>query len=532
MFMISHKMPVQFGMTLSTDDALQRLRILIWERRPILGEIMQKHGGKNLFDYAKDFLDVNPAPLLDARKGELIDSVEELTSVRLGPEVAAAVARQLRKYPLVSTSDHHGPIDHPFWVNANIISALPYAERRDSALRFHVVFSFASVSVNNASGFARGILFHGGKNGSGNLVRLPLLPDKVKMGTVYNMRSITQEDLSKGAVELRKREREEVLVPGRAEKVQGVIEKYYGAEDVLAAEDLSTQISKINFRMWPNLFEKSGTIAVPDLVYIDIETIVREALLRHHLGNSTSLLWHVLFDASWRTSVERFFNGLPGAFSLEHEWGTHFFWALDAKNHRVRLKRVGDLLTSHDGALSLALTPEVIAEALRMRKIFPSMLLCYLVVALYYGMKCLGGFCQVHDLTMIKRAWAALLREQGLAIEADALEPVQTKELSGDGMVLSYFQTIHGSLVPSTGIDLLLEENRFPYDDYAALSHALTLSEAMNPMLPEMYTVLYSIDQRDPALASLSTEKILRETGLQQKLVAFFEKKRENAVLA
>ena len=51
-----------------TEETLVDLKKAIWARRPILGDIMEKHGKKNLFDYSKDFLDVNPSPLLDAEK--------------------------------------------------------------------------------------------------------------------------------------------------------------------------------------------------------------------------------------------------------------------------------------------------------------------------------------------------------------------------------------------------------------------------------------------------------------------------------
>ena len=93
------------------------------------------------------------------------------------------------------------------------------------------------------------------------------------------------------------------------------------------------------------------------------------------------------------------------------------------------------------------------------------------MVSLYYGMKCLGGFCQVHDLTIMKVAWASLLREIGENGEADALEPVQTKELGGDGLVLSYMKTLTNELVPATGIDMLIEPNGDQsYEHYLALS--------------------------------------------------------------
>jgi hypothetical protein len=504
------------------DETLQTLKDAIWARRPVLGDIMTKHGDQNLFDYAKDFMDVNPASKLDTRKEELISVLEVLVGERLGKEVGSGVAAQLRRLALVSTTDHHGPVQHPFFLNANIVSALPSVERRDADYKYLVVLSFASVSNNNASAYPRGILFHGGMNGSGNLIRLPIIPDKLKMGVVYATRAFTREDLTKAEDELMKKERNGEIAAGRGEKLRALMEQHFGAPDVLAAPDFNTQLSKITFAIWPKFFHTpDGTFSkVPDLVYYDIETLVTEMLYRVHLGSPESLMHKVLFDSDYRERILKHFNNLPGAFSIEKEWGTYMFWALDDKQHRIRLKLIGDDLCMHDGSVFCHLDPLSIEEALRAKRIYPSMMLCYLMISLYYGMKCLGGFCQVNDLTVMKEAWSKALRESGKDEEADAIVPVQTKELGGDGMVLSYLHTAKDEVVPATGFDMLLDtDDDTSFEHFITLSKQVTFGEIMNPMLPEMYTVLYPIEQREPTLAGILPETIFRETGLQQKLL-------------
>jgi hypothetical protein len=175
------------------------------------------------------------------------------------------------------------------------------------------------------------------------------------------------------------------------------------------------------------------------------------------------------------------------------------------------------MLCSLENEMTLPLTPSAIAQALAEKMIFPSMLLCYVVVSLYYGMKCLGGFCQVHDLTVIKTAWQQLLAEAGEEAEAQALTPVQTKELGGDGMVLAYLRSDANVLVPATGLDMITYSGDTSFKKYIAFSKALTLSEVMSPMLPEMYTVLYPFPERDTELTVVSPEQIARATGLSEK---------------
>jgi hypothetical protein len=222
---------------------LEELRAAIWKRRPILGEIMQKHGNKILHTYAKDFLDVNKAARLDARKPELIEAARKMAEARLGPQVAAAVARQLQKFALVSTTDHHGPIDHPFFINANIISGIPYAELADPDLQYLIVLSFASVSVNNADAYPRGILFHGGTD-AGVAIRLPILPDKLKMGVVYGTRGFTREDLTKAEAELQKKEKAGEIANGRGDQIREVLEQHFARADVLQTPDLNAQVTR------------------------------------------------------------------------------------------------------------------------------------------------------------------------------------------------------------------------------------------------------------------------------------------------
>lgn len=507
-------------------DVMEKIKTAIWEKRPILGEIMQKHGGKILSQYSEDFMDVNPAPGLDHRKPELISMVEELVTGRLGPEVGKGVARQLTKLPLVSTADHHSINQHPFFLNAEIISGIPLYEHPDPEINYMIAFSFASVSVNNLSGFARGLLFNGGINGSSNLIKLPILADKYKMSVVYGCKPYTREDLTKAENEIQKKERAGLLAAGKSEKILATMEELLGSEDVLHASNFCSQLTRINYRYWPKLFhDPKGHTGVqshkvPDLIYLDIETLVTQTLLRHHLSKSGSLLHRVLFDPALRPLLLKHFEGIPGAFSASGDWGTFLFWGFDEKGHRVRLLLKEGRLVSRDGVVDIELTPDAIGEALRSKKMLPSMLMSYLVVSLYYGMKCLGGFCQVHDLTLCKEAWRKLLLEIGETSEAEAVIPVQTKELGGDGLVLAYLKTATGGAVPANGFDMILDEGDTSFDHYVALSKRVTLSEMMAPMLPEMYTVLYSEQQRDLELLSITPEQIFEATGLRSKLTA------------
>jgi hypothetical protein len=64
---------------------------------------------------------------------------------------------------------------------------------------------------------------------------------------------------------------------------------------------------------------------------------------------------------------------------------------------------------------------------------------------------------------------------------------------------------------------ILRSQNTF-FDKYYDRSKQVTLEDMMNPMLPEMYTVLYSQEQRDPLLTELTVYDIVKELNIKDKI--------------
>lgn len=508
---------------------VESLKKKIYKSRPIFGRIVGKHGKKSLYEYSKKFLEVHEDAKLDSRRPICLHVVKKEVERRLGPEVAENVERQLLRKPLVSTMDHHAFIDHPFWINADIVMSLPYKEVHNNGFQYLIMFSFASVSLNNASGFPRGILFHGGDHGEGELIRLPILPDKWKMRTVYGTHSFTKEDIERARKALYEKEKQGLLTRRRAELVDEKVLKEFEKDDILASEDLCTQITKLNYRFWPNFFNSTEKDKIPDLIYIEAETMTREILIQEVLQDNDCLLHQIFFNEKVRKTTLKYFEGIPGTFSRKDEWGTYFFWMLDDKGHRVRMILEEDKLISKNKDLEVPMTPEGIAQALKQKKMFPSMMTIYLTLSLHYGFKCLGGFSQVHDLTEMKEAFLHTLVDLGKFREIHSVCRIQTKEFGGDGMVLSYIENAQKELVPATGIDMLLSNNKMSPSQYRRMSEEFTMEEIISPMLPEMFTVLYpSHERRGTPDEKLTSGEITKMTGLQQKLEAIFSNSSQN----
>jgi hypothetical protein len=58
---------------------------------------MQKRGNKNLYDYAKDYINVNLNPPIQQRQDEMIGILQEEVERLLGKDVSKSVAEQLER---------------------------------------------------------------------------------------------------------------------------------------------------------------------------------------------------------------------------------------------------------------------------------------------------------------------------------------------------------------------------------------------------------------------------------------------------
>ena len=72
----------------SLDETFQRLKNAVLDKKPVLKEILVKRGGKNLYEYAKDYIDVNLVPPVHEREDELLSTFEREVGKRLGTQVA------------------------------------------------------------------------------------------------------------------------------------------------------------------------------------------------------------------------------------------------------------------------------------------------------------------------------------------------------------------------------------------------------------------------------------------------------------
>jgi hypothetical protein len=259
-------------------------------------------------------------------------------------------------------------------------------------------------------------------------------------------------------------------------------------------------------------------VSYPDLLYVSQENLAVELLLSRHLVASTPI-YKILFDPVYESLIDKYFEGIMGAYSRKEKWGTYLFWGVDGeKNFRLHLWRQGNKLVSDDGKFSIELSPAAIREALVNKQIIPSMLLIYLMISLYYGLKCLGGVNQVQYLSRMKDAYIEMQREYGDEESATMCERVQTKEFV-DGPTIAYLSSSSNGAAPANGLDILLYDGGTAWEKLISVAKNITLEESFNPLLPEYYSVMYAEVDRVAELSSITSKEIIQLTGIEKKLV-------------
>ncbi|MFO0781157.1 MAG: hypothetical protein U0519_04750 [Candidatus Gracilibacteria bacterium] len=490
----------------------------VLDKRPVLREIIQKRGTKNLYEYAKDYINVNLNPPIQQRQDEMIGILQEEVERLLGKDVADSVATQLAAHYYVSTADHHGPVTHPFFINSNLLTAAPFFEHSDPALQNVIVLACGSVSLNNSS-WPRGVLFNTCHKGKIETQRLSFFPAKDRLCPVFNYRPYTKEDIERCRGFLRDMIKDGSVHEEEGKKVDALLEEIYLTSSALDSRDFSEQVTKTNFHLWKKFFGPKYAQEAPNLIYLELESIVTKLLIKYHLYTDT-VITHLLFDHAYDALVGKYFEGIQGAFDRKENYGTYLFWALPkGAKYRIQMWKEGDFLVTEDGSYKIELKPEIIQKALESKELMPSMMLSYMVLAFYYGLKCLGGFSQVNYLTFMKNAYIKMNVDRGNYRSIEVCARSQTKEMGGD-FTLAFMGGPNGELVPSTGLDLILYGTDDTWPCLIEQSKQISLEEGIFTLMPEFYRILYLETERDPELLTVSAEDITKLLKLDEKVKA------------
>ncbi len=395
-----------------------------------MGEILAKYGQTGLKDYVKKFWDV-PQALTDNEFLQILKS--ELADI-YNPELSDLVYSQLKEKPLVSTIDHLGIWNHPFFVNSGLIYSLHFKPEE-----FAVVLATESPSLNNSS-WPGSLLSHNSKL---KMERYSFFPDRQKTLPVFSTPAIGLQAISQFK-----------------QRSAGALNGLLSDLEIAPAENFSAQACQISHRFWQKVFPSA-----PKQVYLPLETLVSKYLLKI-FEDPNHTLSRLIFDHQGQDLWRKFFGD-------EH---TFMFWGIDAKGRRQVLNNLPD--SAND-----------LISQIKNRRLYPSSPLCF-VVLLLAGFACAGGFTQTTWLTQTKEKFILLLEELDDYLPGIGIVP--TKNFAESSLM--WFNRGGQYFMPAA-VDLYLQGGDI-YPKILRLADKMTLGQSFDLALQGVYEVVVPKHQR------------------------------------
>lgn len=473
-----------------TNVGKNRLRSEVFSKQDILAKIYRESGHLKLTDYVNGW----EAGKLSGDADIFKNIFEQGLKTIYSPESARAAADQLRRLPLLSTIDHLGLLNHPFFLNSNVICGL----RRD--LDFLIVLPTAGVSMNNSSW--PGCLVR--NLGEGGLKRYSLFGDCLKTAAALSVGRILPENVARLEKEIFL---DSELSGEKKDKFLELIRKIFRGGEHLSGKDFTEQACAISSVLWREFFPQA-----PALIYSPLEKLVSRVLINISTGSSGHLLYKLFFTKEGWLAMEKTFQGSLGAFSSSHK-GSFLFWGLNAKGRRTRLRRNGFKLSDAD-EVDVDIDAGFLREALETGAIYPTSLVCFIVL-LYFNITAIGGFNQVSWLTNIKLKFMELLKEWGEAEVFSRVSRAVTDNFAESGLVFLADEEIFS---PASGIDIFLQSNTSWWKKYQELGRTLTVRESIESRLPEIYRVITPRLAQRADLLAITDRQIIQSGDMGEKI--------------
>jgi len=292
--------------------------------------------------------------------------------------------------------DHHGILDHPWLLAIHLVSNFYKLLHRDTE---GDILTFATGNVPLNEPFRRrGFMLNGKK--------INLFPKDDKNKIVYGLPKYNFNIVKHLQEESHQwhtfTEKEQTLLTNIDGLINGI--------DFSTCQYLGDQLTKINYYLWPYLFEEKIRNKVTHLMVIEYDDIVVDYLIDVLRNEPESFIYQMLFNDKFRQKIITNFSGAVGAWVEDGAVGTHFFWGLDDNNEHVRLELTAGYLINLEASFKLAFTPEAIIAKLKEKKLLPGMFLKFSLIMLYMGLRPLAGY-SIEYLTRIKQKMIEILKD-------------------------------------------------------------------------------------------------------------------------
>lgn len=504
----------------SVEDTARDIHALltrVFDRRPILRNVVEKYGSMTTYEISRAYAKNPHVATNKKRMDEFIKVFEEECTKILGQEVAKSAAKQLTKSYSISTTEHHAPITHPNYLNSSMQESIYQADEKQHELENIIVLACSNISFDNYA-IPRGLLFNSFVDGKQKSNQLVLFPRAVRPYPVYNHPAYNEKAIQDAKTRIDAWIKEKAIKPKDADKLYYLLDEIYGRKDVLSLTTYSDQITKTNSLLWKKLFTDKQA---PNMVYLEQEKIVNKLLIKHHLSEST-IINKILFDSEHRGLLEKHFDGIMGAFTIQEKLGTYIFWALPpGQRYRKKMWRDGNKLVADDGSYEVELTPAAIKKAIENKELIPSTMLSYIILSFYYGLQLRGGYNQTTYLTLMKDAFINLCKDLNDFENYNECVEVPTMRLSMYRPLVAFIERASGERTPATSLDIFLYGDKDSTEIMKQNAKNIPFRHAFYRALPSIYKLAYAEDEQDARLLSVTEKEINEFTGLDKKLLTF-----------
>lgn len=347
-------------------------------------------------DYAKEIiLSSNQVSDNELLTKSIIGEAQRL----LGKEISTDMLyNQLTRFPFISYADHHGLLNYNLLYNTNILYSLII---REIKLPFIVVLATGNIPLKNIS-YPRGFYF---KRKKFNFFE-----------TRYRDIPVFLIDGLK-AVESNRIESFIKNTKGNLNNEENNFLNYLFF-DCLNIEDgtekfstFSDQITFLNHNIWKYFFDIGLRENIPEIIYIQANNVVLDILL-FEINRNDSLVNLILFNKEVRKIYIKNFSGTKCCWG--DNIGSQFFWAIDKKNRPISLfiDESNNSLVGND--FMVLIEKEAIIDALKTKKIFPTLFFDLLIITFISRYVALGGLNQIEYLPKMQAAHIKSLQEIGM----------------------------------------------------------------------------------------------------------------------
>ncbi len=457
-----------------SEDCLQ----LACRHLLMVDRIIDTCGDMSLFEYSRT-LTTTPGINSYQSRADLLRIVYNYTEPLLGERVAQKAVKDLDKYPVVLTANHHGVEYFSQTFQARLIFALQALQK--GALTSTIpVFACGNIPLNNAV-YPRGALIYKAAPEEFEKIpiKLPVFPDRQKRSIVSATPGFNSEMINRAWLKASQLVKDKKISSSVSDSLHNIFQKNYGSNSVVQLPAYSDQSVVVNYLIWKQLFPQIDT--VPDSICLELEKIVTR-LMEIDLSDPQTLLWFILFDPELRFHVLADLDGINGCWNrktLEHQQsvisqnklckitqvkcGTTFFWGIDDKGRKVSL----NIKTTNTNTLVLSgidergnlwewpYSPESIINGISKGHLLPSGFSCYVVLLFARGLSCIGGYLQGIYLPAMKKGLvSALNKNQKYKHIADIVEQARADHYS-DGMLAVMTKIDDKYLVPAGPLEII-----------------------------------------------------------------------------